>query len=61
MKYVLSKGGVKVHIAIGKDSARMTKSIGGNTSTSETSMTPTEAAREVARLLRDGYTASKQG
>jgi hypothetical protein len=59
MSYTLTKDNIRVQIRITKDTAEMFKIVGGNTSTTKTVLTPTEAVRKVNELIQEGYTAHK--
>jgi len=57
--FTLVKGQKTIRIRIGKTEAEMKKSVGGNTDTTVTAMTPLEANRKVNDLLREGYENKK--
>ncbi len=57
--FKLVKGEEIIRIRIGTTEAEMKKSVGGNTNTTVTAMTPLEANRKVNALLRQGYANKK--
>jgi hypothetical protein len=57
--YTLTKGNVKIQVRIDEENAEMIRTVGDTIDTSKTALTPKEANRLVADLLRQGYAASK--
>ena len=57
--YTLLKGNTRISIRVGPESAEVSKSVDGNTSTSKEVLTPTAAMRLVGSLVKEGYTAKK--